>query len=108
VTGCDRSIVYIRSRAAVHVEPRHIFFHLAYTSLGKVPLRVIGQYAGGRDHSTVIHGSDNIAGLSQYDKRLADLLGRIKDHLVGRLPANEDPELRVKLFEPYLGFIAGG
>jgi hypothetical protein len=41
-------------------------------------------------------------------KSFKTLVETIERNLTGRVPAAEDPELRVKLFSPYLGFIAGG
>ena len=70
-------------------------------------LREIGQYAGGRDHSTVIHGVTAIENEMRY-KSFKTVVDTIERNLTGRVPAAEDPELRVKLFSPYLGFVAGG
>lgn len=85
---------------------RQLFFYFARKQT-MASLREIGQYAGGRDHSTVIHGVRAIENEMHY-KSFKTLVQRIETNLTGRVPAAEDPELRVKLFSPYLGFIAGG
>lgn len=42
------------------VEPRQMAMYLVTTILPEVPLATIGQYFGGRDHTTVIHARDKI------------------------------------------------
>ena len=41
-------------------EPRQMAMYLVTTVLPEVPLATIGQYFGGRDHTTVIHARDKI------------------------------------------------
>ena len=42
------------------VEPRQMAMYLVTTILPEIPLASIGQYFGGRDHTTVIHARDKI------------------------------------------------
>ena len=102
----DLSVVYDKKRRQGFVIPRQLFFYFARKHT-QASLREIGQYAGGRDHSTVIHGVKAIDDSMMYES-FKKLVAKIDTNLTGRVPAAEDPELRVKLFSPYLGFIAGG
>ena len=59
------------------VEPRQMAMYLVTTILPEVPLATIGQYFGGRDHTTVIHARDKIQQKitedSVYKKRAEDI-----------------------------------
>jgi hypothetical protein len=103
---CSLDVVSRRSRHRQFARARQLFFYFARKQT-MASLREIGQYAGGRDHSTVIHGVAIIENEMRY-KSFKTVVETIERNLTGRVPAAEDPELRVKLFCPYLGFIAGG
>ncbi|MFQ5494933.1 MAG: chromosomal replication initiator protein DnaA [Phycisphaerae bacterium] len=60
-----------RSKAVTH--PRHICMYLARV-LTTQTLEEIGDYFGGRDHSTVLHANRTIARLADEDVRLSALL----------------------------------
>lgn len=48
-----------KSRKTEHVKIRHLFFYVACRILrDKVPLRLIGDFVGGYDHASVIHGRE--------------------------------------------------
>ena len=104
--NCDLDMINVRSRKREYARARQLFFWFARKHT-QASFREIGQYAGGRDHSTVIHGIAAIENEMRY-KSMRNVVDTIERNLTGRVPAAEDPELRVKLFSPYLGFIAGG
>lgn len=60
------------------VEPRMICMYLICEFL-TVPLVTIGQYFGGRDHTTVIHARDKISSLLTSDERIITFVRDIKD-----------------------------
>ena len=64
-----------RNRAVVY--PRQIAMYLT-RSLTDFSLPEIGEYFGGRDHTTVLHACDKIRGILKKDPKLKGLL----DHLV--------------------------
>jgi len=103
---CSLDVVSSKARHRQFARARQLFFYFARKHT-MASLREIGQYAGGRDHSTVIHGVTAIENELHY-KSFRALVQKIEGNLTGRVPAAEDPEMRVKLFEPYLGFVAGG
>jgi len=103
---CSLDVVSGRSRHRQFARARQMFFYFARKQT-MASLREIGQYAGGRHWSTVIHGVTAIKNEMRY-KSFKSVVDTIERNLTGRVPAAEDPELRVKLFSPYLGFIAGG
>ena len=100
----DLSIVAHNNRSAVYVTPRHIFFLMARKHT-TASLREIGQYAGGRDHSSVINGCKRIQDLIDTEKRTRDLVDRIERNLTGRVPEAEDPEMKLKQYPAWFGFI---
>ena len=59
------------------VEPRQMAMYLVTSILPEVPLASIGQFFGGRDHTTVIHARDKIQQKitedSIYKKRVEDI-----------------------------------
>ncbi len=63
-----------RSRAVVY--PRQIAMYLART-LTDFSLPEIGEYFGGRDHTTVLHAYEKIQRDLQNDPKLKDSLGRL-------------------------------
>lgn len=100
----DLSIVAHNSRAAVFVMPRHIFFYLARKHT-QASLREIGQYAGGRDHASVLNGIKRIQDLMTYEKPTRILVAEIEANLTGRIPSNEDPLARWGNASPSLGYL---
>lgn len=100
----DLSIVAHNNRSAVYVTPRHIFFLMARKHT-TASLREIGQYAGGRDHSSVINGCKRIQDLIDTEKRTRELVAQIERNLTGRVPADEDPELKIRAYPAWMGFI---
>ncbi len=67
--GVDPKLLRGKKRDREIVVPRHVAMHLMRqeTSMSLVE---IGRELGGRDHSTVLHGCDKIAGDLQTDQRL--------------------------------------
>ena len=63
-----------RNRAVVY--PRQIAMYLA-RSLTDCSLPEIGEYFGGRDHTTVLHAYDKIRGNLKKDLKLKELLDRL-------------------------------
>lgn len=59
------------------VEPRQLAMYVATNLLPEIPLASIGQYFGGRDHTTVIHARDKIQQKitedEVYKKRVEDI-----------------------------------
>jgi len=59
------------------VEPRQMAMYLVTVLLPEIPLATIGQFFGGRDHTTVIHARDKlqqkIAENNAYKKRAEDI-----------------------------------
>lgn len=100
----DLSVVAHNSRAGVYVMPRHIFFYLARKHT-QASFAEIGQYAGGRDHSSVINGCNRIQDLMRFEKKTRELVERIERNLTGRVPEDEDPEFRVKQYPAWFGII---
>ncbi len=60
--------------------PRQIAMYLA-RELTDTSLPRIGEYFGGRDHTTVIHACEKIKGESSYDTGLAALINELKERL---------------------------
>jgi chromosomal replication initiator protein len=67
-----------RSRAIAY--PRQIAMYLA-RQLTDYSLPEIGEYFGGRDHTTVMHAYEKIKKDLKEKKGLSDLIGRITDSL---------------------------
>lgn len=63
------------------VEPRQVAMYLVTTVLPEIPLATIGQFFGGRDHTTVIHARDKIQQKItedvNYKKKVEDIKNRI-------------------------------
>ena len=69
-----------RSRAIAY--PRQIAMYLA-RQLTDYSLPEIGEYFGGRDHTTVMHAYEKIKTDLKEKKGLSDLLGRVTDNIKG-------------------------
>jgi chromosomal replication initiator protein len=63
------------SRLRTVLIPRHVAMYLA-REVAKLPLAVIGEHFGGRDHSTVLNAVRKIAAAMQADEELA---GRVRE-----------------------------
>jgi chromosomal replication initiator protein len=71
----SRKALVSHVRARVVARPRQILMYLLRTELG-LPLDVVGQMIGGRDHSTVMHAVDVITQLASKDEKIrADIAG---------------------------------
>ncbi len=57
---CTPDDLYARSRTQAYVQARHVAMFLIKHLTGR-SLRAIGDFFGGRDHSTVIHGLEKVA-----------------------------------------------
>lgn len=57
--------------------PRQIVMYLATTDLG-LPTTVVGRLLGGRDHTTIMHGRDTIAGLIETNSVMRDRVEAIR------------------------------
>ncbi|MBU0718021.1 MAG: chromosomal replication initiator protein DnaA, partial [Planctomycetes bacterium] len=65
-----------KNRSKVITQPRHICMYLA-RQLTSLSLQQIGGYFGGRDHSTVLHGSRAIAEHLQADSQLRAVIDEV-------------------------------
>lgn len=69
-------------RDRAYALPRQILYYILRTELN-IPLMDIGDFLGGRDHTTIMHGVKKISGLVATDKKIGeDILG-IKMKLFG-------------------------
>jgi chromosomal replication initiator protein len=73
-----------RNRAREVALPRQIAMFLLREELN-LSLPQIGQALGGRDHTTVMYGSDKINDLIEQDERLRKRVSRIREKLYGRV-----------------------
>ncbi|MBD3365856.1 chromosomal replication initiator protein DnaA [candidate division WWE3 bacterium] len=64
----NKSDIKGRRRTKQIVVPRQIAMYLL-RNMTESPLEVIGELLGGRDHTTVMHGTDKIAGMIQKEPR---------------------------------------
>ena len=66
------------------VEPRQMCIYLI-TEMLTLPLTSVGQYFGNRDHTTIMHARDKVAGLIQdNDTRTVAVIKDIKDKILSR------------------------
>ena len=75
--GIDIDLIKSQDRHAASIGPRQIAMLVA-RRVGRQSMLEIGLAIGGRDHSTVIHGSRKIAVLATTDTRLAALVARLE------------------------------
>jgi chromosomal replication initiation ATPase DnaA len=68
--GVDKEDVLGKRRHRHIMIPRHIFCYIAKFHLPSLSLKTIGEYLGGRDHSTVIHGASSMADDMSCNKTL--------------------------------------
>ena len=79
--GIKQSDICGKKKTKELVEPRQVAMYLVTTILPEIPLASIGQYFGGRDHTTVIHARDKIQQKItediNYNKKVEDIKNRI-------------------------------
>ena len=75
--GIKQSDICGKKKTKELVEPRQMAMYLVTSILPEIPLASIGQYFGGRDHTTVIHARDKIQQKitedGNYKKRVEDI-----------------------------------
>jgi len=72
-----------RKRTRNIVFPRQVAMYLCRKILPDASLPDIGRVFGGRDHTTVMHSCDKIAGELEYDKTLQDAIIDLERKIVG-------------------------
>lgn len=77
------------SRKQNYVRPRHVFFHLARKQ-NRVSLKGIGEFCGGRDHSTVVQGADSIAAALEIEADLPTIIATVEAALLAMTKNNEE------------------
>ena len=97
----DVKLADLRSkrRARTISEPRQIIMFLA-RRLTKQSLDEIGDFFGGRDHSTVLYGVRKVEKRYNSDPTLAATLERMADRLGGRLTSTEDAGSPQSAYDP--------
>lgn len=78
--GIPAADITSKKRDAELVYPRHIVMYLA-KELTDSSLKVIGQFLGGKDHSTVIHGITNIKDKMKKDEDLRNTIDILRKKL---------------------------
>ena len=74
-----------KKRTKEIVVPRQICFYLICDILGQsMPLVSIGEYFGGRDHTTVMHARDKISEECKTNDAIASNVKDIKDKIFNR------------------------
>ncbi|MCL1878714.1 MAG: chromosomal replication initiator protein DnaA [Defluviitaleaceae bacterium] len=71
-----------RRRTRSIVLPRQIAMYLI-RKLMDIPLPAIGEFFGGRDHSTVIHSCDKITNELEFDEKLRLTVEELEIHIIG-------------------------
>ena len=75
--GIKQSDICGKKKTKELVEPRQMAMYLVTSVLPEIPLASIGQFFGGRDHTTVIHARDKIQQKitedTLYKKRVEDI-----------------------------------
>lgn len=74
--GLPEGEIRDKSRKRKIVWARHIFFHLAERYAGWMSLQKVGDYCGGFDHATVLHGRKNARNLMQVDPEFRGLVNQ--------------------------------
>lgn len=116
--GVDKSMIISKTRKREAVTGRFIFFRIMRDFFPKMPLSVIGLYAGGKNHATVLNGLRNHANyIDTKDKMYFPLFNSIQkecsvcapvgssafprtvEKLVECLSRNGIPEEKIKMIE---------
>jgi len=77
-----RRVLLGKGRANVVVLPRQILMYILRTEL-RLPYMEVGRIAGGRDHSTVMHGVEKITDLNSKNADVRGDISRIKKYVWG-------------------------
>jgi len=80
--GIPEEAMKVKKRTSSLAYPRQIAMHLS-RELTALSLSEIGSRFGGRDHTTVMHACDKIAGASVTDPELRHIVERLKGTLRG-------------------------
>ena len=72
-----------RSRAVAIAEPRQIAMYLMRAD-AEASLPAIGAVLGGRDHTTILHGSEKINHLMEQDPQLRRAVLQIRERIYGK------------------------
>lgn len=79
-----------KSRKREIVFPRQMAMAVCKNAFDKETLKSIGNYFGGRDHSTVIHACQTVDNLCSYDTKIKaeyeTLLAQVKSRNISELP----------------------
>ena len=88
---CDvpSHVIAIPCREQQYVTARFFFFYLARMRTA-CTWKNIGFYAGGRDHSTVMHGFQQVVNWLSYDKSIQEQMKRIEEVLEARFDAGDE------------------
>ncbi|NJK80618.1 MAG: chromosomal replication initiator protein DnaA [Chloroflexaceae bacterium] len=81
--GIDTRVIQGRGRSRNVVVPRQVVMHLLREETG-ISLVEIGNFLGGRDHTTVIHGCEKITEEIKTDTRLRNEIMAIREKLYER------------------------
>lgn len=78
--GVDHDRFFSKSRERELADCRHMFFFMArnYTNINYT-LKSIGQFTGGRDHTTVLHGVNTIYDRMDFESSLPLIASSILD-----------------------------
>ena len=84
--GVSQDRILGRERTREVALPRQVVMYLMREE-GGVSLPQIGQFVGGRDHTTVIYACDKVTDLMETDDRLRRQVIQIREQLYGRVGA---------------------
>lgn len=85
-TGVPDTAADSKTRSNEYAYARFIFYYFA-RNLTYASWKQIGQYTGGRDHSTAINGYSVIVDEMEFDKRLKRKVEQIEEYLQPRMVA---------------------
>ena len=74
----------MKRRNKEFVEPRQYAVYIITVMMPSIPLTAIGDYMGGRDHSTIIHARNKITDDIREDKRIKIVVADLKNMLLNR------------------------
>ncbi|MFM1914064.1 MAG: hypothetical protein RIR51_1917 [Bacteroidota bacterium] len=80
--GVEKEKILSKCRKKEHVHPRQVAMFLI-KDLTNTPLKNIGEYFGGRDHSTVIHSIQTITDELEKNKSTEKNLKKLIENLIG-------------------------
>ena len=79
--GIKQADICGKKKTKEFVEPRQMAMYLVTIILPEIPLASIGQYFGGRDHTTIMYSRDKISNMLTTDKEMK----RVIDDLMNGL-----------------------